>query len=87
MPNRFPHVCEVCGKAEQLTSSESFEQGWDYPPRMGAWKVVSPRTCGDCGIQDTVWWALTIEKKQYEDLTPEQILTIAKIQNEVEYEL
>lgn len=84
--NTFPHVCEVCHKEELLTSADAFDQGWDYPPRMGAWKVVSPRTCGDCGIEGTLWWTLAIEKKSYEDLTPEQILTLAKIQNEIEYE-
>lgn len=83
---KFPHTCEVCGKEELLTSDESYSQGWDYPPNMGAWKVVSPRTCGNCGINDTLWWVLAVEKKSYEDLTPEQILTLAKIQNEVEYE-
>lgn len=82
----FPHVCEVCGKEELLTSVESFKQGWDYPPRMGTWKIVSPRTCGNCTIDKTLWWALVAEKKSYEDLTPEQVLTLAKIQNEIEYE-
>lgn len=84
--NKFPHVCEACGKEELLTSEESYNQGWDYPPRMGTWKIVSPRTCGDCVIDKTLWWALVAEKKSYEDLTPEQVLTLAKIQNEIEYE-
>lgn len=86
MANTFPHTCEVCGKTENLTSQEAFNKGWDYPPRMGAWKIVSPRTCENCGIDSTVWWALAIEKKQYEDLTPEQVLALARIQNEYEYE-
>ena len=86
MADRFPHICEACGKEELLTSEESFSQGWDYPPRMGAWRVVSPRTCGTCTIDKTLWWTLAVEKKTYEDLTPEQILTLAKIQNEIIYE-
>lgn len=39
----YRHVCEVCGKTEDLTSEQGFEQGWDYPPRMGIFGVVSPR--------------------------------------------
>lgn len=84
--NKFPHLCEVCGKDELLTSEEAFDQGWDYPPRMGVWRVVSPRTCSGCLIDQTLWWALAVEKKTYEDLSPKQILTLANIQNEVEYE-
>lgn len=53
----YNHICEVCGKEELLTLEEGFNQGWDWPPHFGAWGVLSPRTCGDCGIQDTVWWA------------------------------
>jgi hypothetical protein len=83
---KFQHTCESCGKEELLTSEESFNQGWDYPPNMGAWNVVSPRTCGQCPINNTLWWAMVVEKKNYEDLSQEQILKLIKIQNEVEYE-
>lgn len=57
----FEHRCEVCGRVETLTSSEAFDRGWDYPPRMGAWGVVSPRTCGKCPISGTLWWAIAME--------------------------
>lgn len=88
MPNlsSFIHRCEVCEKEENLTSEEAYNQGWDYPPKMGAWRIVSPRTCGSCLIDQTLWWALAVEKKTYEDLSSKQILTLANIQNEVEYE-
>ena len=36
MAKKLMHICEVCGKTEILTSEESFNAGWDYPPRMGA---------------------------------------------------
>ncbi|MDP5228120.1 MULTISPECIES: hypothetical protein [Arthrobacter] len=56
--NAFEHVCEVCGRAETLTSEEAYSAGWDYPPRIGQFGVVSPRTCGECPMTSTLWWAL-----------------------------
>ncbi|MGP9723114.1 hypothetical protein ACT3SZ_03730 [Corynebacterium sp. AOP40-9SA-29] len=79
----FNHACEACGKTESLTSSEAHDAGWDYPPQMDAWGVVSPRTCGHCGIDATVWWALMTDRKQMEDLTPKQLATVARIRDEI----
>ncbi|AWT25198.1 hypothetical protein Csp1_03740 [Corynebacterium provencense] len=79
----FEHVCEVCGKTESLTSTEAYAAGWDYPPQMYQWGVVSPRTCGRCGMDATVWWALMADRKQLEDLTPEQLATVDRIRNEI----
>lgn len=77
------HICEVCGKEEILTSDQAYEQGgWDYPPRMGQFKVVSPRTCGSCGINGTLWWAMTMEGKQIDDLSERQLETLHRILNE-----
>lgn len=45
------HICEVCGCEEVLDSDEAFELGWDYPPRMGKFKVLSSRTCPNCTIE------------------------------------
>ncbi len=75
--------CEACGATAMLTSEEGFEAGWDFPPRMGAWGVVSPRTCGNCAINKTLWWALTVEKKSTDDCTPQQRQVLAQILNEV----
>lgn len=80
---KFNHTCEVCGKQEMLTSQESYEQGWDYPPNMGAWTIISPRTCGECSINETVWWALTVDRTPYDKLTPEQQETVQHILAEV----
>lgn len=80
---RFEHWCEGCGTTAILTSQEGFEAGWDFPPRMGAWGVVSPRTCGDCTIDRTLWWALTVEKKGVAGCTPHQRQVLARILNEV----
>ena len=43
--NRY--ICEVCGKVKILTTDEAFEKGWDHPPFIGEFGVVSPRTCPD----------------------------------------
>ena len=54
MARKLIHICEVCGKTELLTPEEAFNEGWDYPPRMGGFGIVGPRTCGDCPINLTV---------------------------------
>ncbi len=58
----FYHICEVCGEKKWLKPDEAFNAGWDYPPRMGAFGVISPRTCGKCQMVDTVWWKLNTKK-------------------------
>ena len=78
------HVCEVCGKEEILTPEEAFKAGWDYPPRMGAFGIISPRKCGKCGIEKTLWWAVTMDKKGIDDLTPGQLETLERILAEPE---
>lgn len=37
---RLIHVCEVCGKTKIMTPEQAFNEGWDYPPRMGAFGIV-----------------------------------------------
>ncbi len=76
------HVCEVCGKTEILTPEKAFEDGWDYPPRMGCFGLVSQRTCGDCSITQTAWWALAVEGKDASELTDAQKETVTRIVNE-----
>jgi len=79
---KLRHVCEVCGTNKILTPSEAYEQGWDYPPRMGTFGVIGPRTCGTCSTQDTVWAALMLKGIAQEDLTDVQKDTIARILSE-----
>lgn len=77
------HICEVCGKTEVLTPEEAFELGWDYPPYLSPFGVVSPRTCADCSIDRTLYWALQTGKiKNLEDLSEKQKETLNRIQNE-----
>ena len=79
---KLRHVCEVCGKEEVLTPDEAFEKGWDYPPRMGMFGVLSPRTCGDCAMVDTTWWKLMYQNVKPEDLSDKDKLTLSRILNE-----
>ena len=80
------YICEVCEKEETLTEEQAYESGWDYPPFMGAWGVVSPRTCPNCTVNDTLWWALAVEGKQYEELSQQQQIALLRIQNEVDWD-
>ena len=78
------HICEVCGKRETLTPKEGFEQGWDYAPYMYPFKVISPRTCGNCGIDETVWFEIAVKHKTFESLSEKQKETVKRICNEPE---
>ena len=40
MDKNLIHICEVCGKTEILTPDEAFNDGWDYPPRMGGFIIM-----------------------------------------------
>ena len=75
-------ICEVCGKTEMLMPEEAYQQGWDYPPKMGAFGVVSPRTSGDCGVEGTAWWELTIRGRPFDQLTEGQQETVRRILGE-----
>lgn len=79
---RLIHRCETCGRTEVLDSDEAFRLGWDYPPRMGVYGVVGPRTCPVHGIVGTVWWQLAVEHARLKDLSPEQQETLRRILNE-----
>ncbi|UDL16014.1 hypothetical protein QEH42_gp204 [Microbacterium phage Pumpernickel] len=82
---RTEYICEVCDKVEVLTEDEAYDGGWDYPPFMGIWGVVSPRTCGGCGIQDTLWWKVMMENITDSALLSEQHLkTLERIKKEDE---
>lgn len=78
------HVCEACGKSEVLNSEDAFNAGWDYPPHMGSFGVISPRTCGGCTINDTLWWALMVDKVSVDDLDENQKNTMERILREPE---
>lgn len=85
---KFWHYCEVCGKKAYVTAEEAHNDGWDYPPKMGCFGLLSPRTCGECLIADTLFWKvntggglpIVIEKS----LSPEELVTWRRIKNEPE---
>ena len=81
---KFKYTCEVCGKIAVLTPDDAYRSGWDYPPFMGAYGIVSPRTCPDCEMLDTVWAALVLKKIPYEDLTEKQKETVQRRKAEPE---
>lgn len=60
--NLHEFECETCGKKETLTDEQAYQQGWDYPPFIGQWGVVSPRTCSACLIDTTAYWAIVTTK-------------------------
>ena len=76
------HICEVCGLEQVLTPEVAFDTGWDYPPRLGSYAVISPRTCPDCAINRTVWWALAVDGYTPDMLSPQQRATVDRILGE-----
>ena len=86
----FWHYCEVCGKKEFITAQDAFDSGWDYPPNMGQFGMLGPRTCGNCQLKDTLFWRVhTCEKIPLpivveKALTPEELVTWKRIKGEPE---
>jgi hypothetical protein len=78
----FIHWCEVCGLELLLTPEIAYSLGWDFPPKMGEFGVISPRTCGACGVEGTVWWELAVNKKTVEELTDAQYVKALRIVKE-----
>lgn len=72
----FWHYCEVCGKKEFITAKEAFNKGWDYPPDMGHFGFLGPRTCGDCLLKDTLYWRVNTEKKIPIPVVVDSMLTL-----------
>lgn len=79
---RFWHYCEVCSKKELLTAKEAYNKGWDYPPSIGVFGVLSPRTCGSCSMADTIYMKLLTGEIQMSNLTEKQTETITRIKGE-----
>ena len=83
----FWHYCEVCGTKLFCTAQEAFEAGWDYPPKIGSFGLLGPRTCGKCTWNDTLFIKvhqqaipIVIEKT----LTKKELQTWQRIKNEPE---
>jgi hypothetical protein len=78
----FYHRCEACGLTLLLEPEQAYDLGWDYPPQMGTWGTVSPRTCGECSIEKTVWWQLATQGKTARDLKEDDYMTVLWIAGE-----
>jgi hypothetical protein len=76
------HICEVCGVEEILTPEAAYQAGWDYPPTIGTFGVIGPRTCVNCSINQTAWWAITVDGYTTDMLTSEQRAIVARILGE-----
>lgn len=85
---RFWHYCEVCGKKEFITAQEAFDSGWDYPPNIGFFGLLSPRTCGNCQMEDTLYWKIHtsggLPIVLEGELSPEELVTWRRIKGEPE---
>lgn len=78
------HICEVCGTEKVMTPDQAFAEGWDYPPRMGAFGVLSARTCGTCPVNRTLWWRVAVEKRDPATLTAADLALIERVKGEPE---
>lgn len=84
----FWHYCEVCGKKEFITAEDAFNSGWDYPPKMGIFGLLGPRTCGNCSIVDTLFWKIHAPGRfpvvLEGELSPDELITWRRIKGEPE---
>lgn len=76
------HICETCGKVETLDIEEGYNKGWDYPPKMYKFGVISPRTCPCCSITTTLWWELEVNKTPIKELSSRHKNTLKRILEE-----
>lgn len=83
----FWHYCETCGEKVFCTAQEAYDTGWDYPPRIGKFGLLGPRTCGNCGLADTLFWKVqqqSIPLVIEGNLTKNELVTWQRIKNEPE---
>jgi hypothetical protein len=76
--DKILHWCEACDREELLTPDAGYESGWDFPPKMGTFGVISPRTCPNCTIDKTAWFAIISGR----DLNKKQMKAAKKMMNE-----
>lgn len=88
MTRKFWHYCEVCGKKNFITAKEAYDSGWDYPPLIGAFKMLSPRTCGDCPMAQTLFHKVHSQQSipivMENNLTKEELIVWERIKGEPE---
>lgn len=77
--NLFEYECEVCHVKEVLSEAEAYNKGWDYPPFMGLWGIVSPRTCPSCMMTDTAWWYIIQHQGDVTQMPENHIATVKRV--------
>ena len=83
MKKRYRLICECCGKEQIFDDLEqAYKEGWDYPPYIGEFGLLSPRTCGDCTIDKTVYWKVVANG--YDNINSHDIEVIERIKREPE---
>ena len=83
----FWHYCEVCGTKIFCIAQEAFEAGWDYPPKIGTFGLLGPRTCGNCLLTDTLFFRVYQQENSIvieRNLTEKEAQTWQRIKNEPE---
>ncbi len=83
----FWHYCESCGTKVFCTAQEAYDEGWDYPPRIGTFGVLGPRTCGNCCMINTLYLKVMRQKIPIiikSNLTENELRTWQRIKNEPE---
>ncbi len=83
----FWHYCEVCGAKVFCTAQEAFDAGWDYPPKIGLFGFLGPRTCGRCSVTETLFFKVQQQKIPIvfeEALTEKELQTWQRIKEEPE---
>lgn len=83
----FWHYCEVCDTKIYCTAQEAFNTGWDYPPQVGSFGLLGPRTCGKCNMTDTLFWKVqqqTFPIVLENRLTEQELKTWRRIKKEPE---
>lgn len=66
---------------------EAFEAGWDYPPKIGTFGLLGPRTCGNCLLTDTLFFRVYQQENSIvieRNLTEKEAQTWQRIKNEPE---
>lgn len=80
---KYKLICEVCGKKEIYKNlKQAYLDGWDIPPYMGEFGIISPRTCPNCTIENTVW--LKIMRHGSDALNSHDLEVIERIKHEPE---
>ena len=90
LPEKFLHICEVCGETQVISSKEAFDAGWDYPGPDGLYATrpqygfgsLAPRTCPNCPTAETLWFRLLCNQGSTEDLTAKDNELLHRIKNE-----